>query len=182
MVRSARQRSTGTKPIALARKNSSSRNCSASVKPVHSTRKRAEGSPGASGHFAVCVKNDEYPASLELRKLYRVIDDSFAAEHRMVRVIDESGEDYLFPSHYFVRVSLPASVENQTPENRVTDPNLHVQRANPLRLATRRHAPYSPAVSPPVEAGHSDGGGQLRCRCAARDSRKHLEAGRVDEA
>src|ERR1700688_310572 len=109
MVRFARQRSTGTKLMASVRKNSSARTRSASAKRVHSTRQRAEGSTGASGHFAVCVKNDEYRASLELRKLYRVIDDSFAAEHRMVRVIDESGEDYLFPSDYFVRVSLPAS-------------------------------------------------------------------------
>jgi hypothetical protein len=48
-----------------------------------------------------------------LRKLYPVLDDEFAAEHGMVRVIDESGEDYLFPSEYFVRVSLPQALEKQ---------------------------------------------------------------------
>ena len=61
--------------------------------------------------FAVCVKNDDYRASLELRKLYPVLDDEFAAKHDMIRVVDESGEDYLYPALYFVRVDLPQSVE-----------------------------------------------------------------------
>jgi hypothetical protein len=60
--------------------------------------------------FAVCVRNEDYPASLELRKLYRVIDDGFAAQHQLIRVIDESGEDYLYPADYFVRVELPRAV------------------------------------------------------------------------
>lgn len=62
-------------------------------------------------HYVICVSNQNYPASLELRKLYPVLEDTFAAEHGMLRVIDESGEDYLFPSEYFVRVELPASIE-----------------------------------------------------------------------
>ena len=61
-------------------------------------------------HYAVCVRNDDYPASLELRKLYPVLDDAFASAHGMIRVIDESGEDYLYPNDFFVRVELPASV------------------------------------------------------------------------
>ena len=61
--------------------------------------------------FAVCVKNDDYRASLELRKLYPVLEDEFAAKHDMIRVVDESGEDYLYPSSYFVRVELPQAVE-----------------------------------------------------------------------
>jgi hypothetical protein len=70
---------------------------------------------GRSAHrqFAICICNDEYPASLELRKLYPVLDDPFADHHGMVRVIDESGDDYLFPAEYFVRVSLPQAVEKQ---------------------------------------------------------------------
>ena len=60
--------------------------------------------------FAVCVRNDGYPASLELRKLYRLIDDGFARQHALIRVIDESGEDYLYPADYFVRVELPKAV------------------------------------------------------------------------
>ena len=62
--------------------------------------------------FAVCVCNDDYPASLELRKLYRVIDDEFARQHQLIRVIDESGEDYLYPTAYFVSVDLPKAVEH----------------------------------------------------------------------
>ena len=59
----------------------------------------------------MCVRNDDYPASLELRKLYQVLEDTFAAEHGMVRVIDESGEDYLYPDDFFVEIDLPASIE-----------------------------------------------------------------------
>jgi len=55
-------------------------------------------------HFASCVRNRGYRASLELRKLYPVLPDPFADEHQMIRVIDESGEDYLYPAKFFVRV------------------------------------------------------------------------------
>jgi hypothetical protein len=70
-------------------------------------------SPRASvkQHYAVCVRNDDYPASLELRKLYPILEDAFASEHGLMRVIDESGEDYLYPDDFFVRIELPASVE-----------------------------------------------------------------------
>lgn len=57
--------------------------------------------------FAVCVDNGEYAASLELWKIYRVLRDREAAKHGHVRVIDESGEDYLYPREYFEFVSLP---------------------------------------------------------------------------
>ncbi len=57
--------------------------------------------------FVVCVKNDHYPASLELRKLYRVLPDASAAKHHHLRVIDESGADYLYPESYFVALELP---------------------------------------------------------------------------
>ncbi len=61
--------------------------------------------------FAVCVKNEDNPASLEIRKIYRIIPDSRAAEEKLVRVIDESGEDYLYPSDYFVPIELPPALE-----------------------------------------------------------------------
>lgn len=61
--------------------------------------------------FAVCIRNSGYLASLELRKLYEVIEDAEAAGDGMLRVIDESGEDYLFPSDMFVFAPLPAAVE-----------------------------------------------------------------------
>ena len=54
------------------------------------------------GRFVVCVKNKGYAASLELRKLYQTISDDAAAKLHQTRVIDESGEDYLYPEEYFV--------------------------------------------------------------------------------
>jgi hypothetical protein len=60
--------------------------------------------------FAVCVKNEDSPAALELRKIYQVLPDPRAAEHRLLRVIDESGEDYLYPEGYFVPIDLPPAV------------------------------------------------------------------------
>ena len=61
--------------------------------------------------FVVCIKNKDFPASLELRKLYRVLPDPAAAKLRQLRVIDESGEDYLYPEHYFIAVPLPQAAE-----------------------------------------------------------------------
>ena len=61
--------------------------------------------------FVVCVKNEEYLASLELCKIYQVIPDARAAEHWLIRVIDESGEDYLYPADCFVPIELPQAVE-----------------------------------------------------------------------
>ena len=57
--------------------------------------------------FAICVRNDGYPASLEPCKVYRVVADPEAAAHQMMRVIDESGEDYLYPQDRFVAIDLP---------------------------------------------------------------------------
>ena len=62
-------------------------------------------------HFAVCVRNTGNEESLELRKLYAVISDPDAEKDGMIRVIDESGEDYLFPAAFFVLVPLPLAVE-----------------------------------------------------------------------
>jgi len=55
--------------------------------------------------FVVCVNNKDYPASLELRKLYQVVADEAAAKHHQLRVIDESGEDYLYPQEYISSLS-----------------------------------------------------------------------------
>ena len=52
--------------------------------------------------FAACVDNKHYIASLELRKLYQVVADETAAKLHQIRVIDETGEDYLYPEEYFV--------------------------------------------------------------------------------
>ena len=62
----------------------------------------------AKGRFATGVDNSEYPASLELRKIYQVLPDEDAARHGDLRVIDESGEDYLYPADYFVLIEVPS--------------------------------------------------------------------------
>ncbi len=61
--------------------------------------------------FVACVKNKDYAAALELRKLYQVVSDATATKLHQIRVIDESGEDYLYPEEYFVPVHLPHSAE-----------------------------------------------------------------------
>jgi hypothetical protein len=57
--------------------------------------------------FVLCIDNTTYPASLEFGKIYRVLSDDKAGQHRMLRVIDESGEDYLYPERFFVAITLP---------------------------------------------------------------------------
>ncbi|MBU1753409.1 hypothetical protein KKG56_06095 [bacterium] len=61
--------------------------------------------------FVVCIRNEGYPASLELRKIYQRVFDARTTEHQLVRVIDESGEDYLYPADCFVSIKLPQPVE-----------------------------------------------------------------------
>ena len=63
--------------------------------------------------FVICTSNAGYETSLELRKLYQVVPDSSSSKHGQIRVIDESGEDYLYPPSLFVPVDLPASVADQ---------------------------------------------------------------------
>ena len=61
--------------------------------------------------FAVCIRNKGYPASLELHKIYRVIPDQDAAVDGDIRVIDESGEDYLYPHEWFATIDIPKALE-----------------------------------------------------------------------
>jgi hypothetical protein len=70
--------------------------------------KRAE---KQSAHFVVCLNNEGYQASLEVGKLYRFIPDKEAETEGLIRVIDESGEDYAFDANRFHPVNLPAAVE-----------------------------------------------------------------------
>ncbi|GIK55444.1 MAG: hypothetical protein HND44_15705 [Chloroflexi bacterium] len=57
--------------------------------------------------YAICIVNNDYPASLELHKVYRLVPDEEAALDGDVRVIHESGEDYLYPADYFVLIMVP---------------------------------------------------------------------------
>ena len=67
--------------------------------------------------FAVCVNNADYPASLELHKIYRVLTDGDAEADGDLRIVDESGEDYLYPADYFVLTELPQAVEKSLLQN-----------------------------------------------------------------
>jgi hypothetical protein len=60
-----------------------------------------------SSQFLLCIKNDDYPVSLEVRKVYQALPDETAAARHYVRIIDESGDDYLYPESYFVPIELP---------------------------------------------------------------------------
>jgi hypothetical protein len=80
--------STGTKPTASA--DMSTRSKAISIK----------------SRLLVCLRNDGYEVSLEPRKIYAALPDAEAAKHGQVRVIDESGEDYLFPAGFFAPITL----------------------------------------------------------------------------
>ena len=59
--------------------------------------------------YVVCVKNEDYPASLEVGKIYRTLPD-VAAKHSLIRITDESGEDYLYPNAFFLPIELSAEI------------------------------------------------------------------------
>ncbi|HLK19598.1 MAG TPA: hypothetical protein VKT81_11600 [Bryobacteraceae bacterium] len=61
--------------------------------------------------FAVCVGNDGFAASLEVRKLYPFIYDPDAEANKLIRVVDESGEDYLYPARLFRKLALPSDIQ-----------------------------------------------------------------------
>jgi hypothetical protein len=60
--------------------------------------------------LVVCVKNEGYAASLEKRKLYVTLRDPAAEKHGLLRIVDESGEDYLYPKLFFRSIALPQSL------------------------------------------------------------------------
>jgi hypothetical protein len=88
-----------------------------------------------SSRFALCIDNAEYPASLETRKLYEVLPDIEAASHRQLRIVDESGEDYLYPARYFRLVTVPPSLDR-------------VLRRRASRLAPDRRSTRPVAIRP----------------------------------
>ncbi|HEX7998906.1 MAG TPA: hypothetical protein VF528_11000 [Pyrinomonadaceae bacterium] len=62
----------------------------------------------AAASYVLCINDGGYPESLEVRKVYAVLTDDRAAVNNYVRVIDETGEDYLYPAKYFVPIQVPA--------------------------------------------------------------------------
>lgn len=63
-------------------------------------------------HFAICVDNSDYEASLILRKIYEIIPDELGVRDDLLRIVDESGEDYLYHKSHFIVVEFPAEVEH----------------------------------------------------------------------
>ncbi len=68
---------------------------------------------GSKTRFVLCVKNKGYLASLVVWKVYQVLPDDKAAQHKLIRIIDESGEDYLYPASFFVPIELPKVIEKK---------------------------------------------------------------------
>jgi hypothetical protein len=68
-------------------------------------------SKAPSKQLVVCVTNEGYPASLETRKIYVSLRDSAAEKRGLLRIIDESGDDYLYPKTFFRAIALPQSVK-----------------------------------------------------------------------
>ena len=64
----------------------------------------------ATKKYVICVKNEGYEVSLECRKIYRVKPNKSAAEEGLIRVIDESGQSYLYPENFFIAVRLPGTI------------------------------------------------------------------------
>ena len=62
--------------------------------------------------FVICIDNSDYPASLEKRKIYEVIPDLDAEKIKHIRVLDESGVDYLYPAAYFIDANLSKETRN----------------------------------------------------------------------
>ena len=65
----------------------------------------------STSDFVVCINNAGYLASLELHKIYRIIPDEDAAQDGDIRVIDESGEDYLYSAERFIAINVPKNLE-----------------------------------------------------------------------
>jgi len=70
--------------------------------------------------FVLCIESGSYQASLEPRKIYRIVEDPAAEARRLLRVVDESGEDYLFPAELFVPIEVP---EKAVPAFAITTPS-----------------------------------------------------------
>lgn len=71
--------------------------------------------PDSPDSYVVCIDNGSYPESLEVRKLYIVLPDERAAANEYIRVIDETGEDYLYPAKHFVPIQLPPEIAKLLP-------------------------------------------------------------------
>jgi hypothetical protein len=87
--------------MASAKEKSVSRNIS---------RYKSKGPVGRKQQFVICLTNEDYPVSLTKGKVYAVIPDAQAERDALVRVVDDSGEDYLYSKNYFAWIALPQPV------------------------------------------------------------------------
>jgi len=90
---------TGTRPPGSGARNSKSSTCFKTM-----TKTQAK-------QLVVCIENDGYAVSLEKRKIYVALRDAAAEKHDMLRIVDESGEDYLYPKAFFRPIALPQAVK-----------------------------------------------------------------------
>ena len=61
--------------------------------------------------LVICIKNEGYPVSLEKRKIYVALRDPHSEKHGLLRIIDESGDDYLYPKTFFRSIALPQAIK-----------------------------------------------------------------------
>src|SRR5213593_1678253 len=97
--------------------------------------------------FAVCINNTGYPASLEAGKLYQVLPDVEAEKHGLIRVIDESGEDYGYSSERFFIRNVPHALEKVLrgmpaagPPNTTLKPTSGARTSKAKRVGTPRRS------------------------------------------
>jgi hypothetical protein len=109
MVLFASEKFIGMKRTVSERRVSSSSESSKRIDPAgHHARSR----------YVLCVRNRGYAASLERRKIYRRLNDPRAGRHGLIRVVDESGQDYLYPSNYFVSIGVPKTARRALTDTR----------------------------------------------------------------
>jgi len=89
----------------------------------------------SSKEYVVCIDNTGYEVSLEPGKIYQVLPDSFGTAHGYLRVIDDSGEDYLFESEHFFPIKLPPKLQKAL---KSLSANKSLQRTRPRALASAR--------------------------------------------
>ena len=105
---------------------------------------------GIEKQFVICIDNSGYPASLELHKVYAVLPDERAAEDDFLRVVDESGEDYLYSVKRFVSVELPLQVK-QSWVRRVRESTMSTNK--PLQPTSRGRRKSKTQKNPPAARG-----------------------------
>jgi hypothetical protein len=100
-------RNPGSRPIREGIGRGNFRHRPVGPKPAASAKPQG-GATSNRLQFAVCISNSAYPDDLKVRTVYQILRDKSGVRSNYIRVIDETGEDYLYPAEYFVFVDLPA--------------------------------------------------------------------------